>query len=85
MRPFSLFCILLLILVAETEGQMCRFRSGHCHDVGDIRGKCSASGGSCIKIEGRSACRCKPSSNPPINADDIPNNASKKMTVNQNE
>ncbi|KAL3892253.1 hypothetical protein ACJMK2_004477 [Sinanodonta woodiana] len=70
MRPFYLIFILLLILVAETDGQMCRFRSERCYDVGDRRGKCSFSGGSCVRIPGRSACRCQIGH--PIRLDEFP-------------
>ncbi|KAL3892248.1 hypothetical protein ACJMK2_004476 [Sinanodonta woodiana] len=72
MRPFILIFILLLILVAETEGQMCRLRSGHCHDVGDIRGKCSASGGICVRLPGRKACRCLDGDDDQIGPAEIP-------------
>ncbi|KAL3892239.1 hypothetical protein ACJMK2_004467 [Sinanodonta woodiana] len=75
MRPFALIFILLLILVTETDGQMCRFKSELCHDVGDRRGKCSDLDGSCVRIPGRVACRCERRHGPKgqIGADHIPN------------
>ncbi|KAL3892247.1 hypothetical protein ACJMK2_004475, partial [Sinanodonta woodiana] len=72
MRSFSLIFILLLILVAETDGQMCRYRFGLCHDVGDIRGRCIDSGGRCVRISGRTACRCHLGFNRQTCPDEIP-------------
>ncbi|KAL3892254.1 hypothetical protein ACJMK2_004478, partial [Sinanodonta woodiana] len=71
MGPFFLIFVLFGILVAGTNGQMCRFRSERCHDVGDVRGKCSASSGICVQILGRRSCRCKPNDGP-VDVDKIP-------------